>query len=137
MVPTPTPDGLLFRPSPNGKIYVSLYYHRGAGSPVKKSCWAKSCPPLNEFQIFCQADKFDWCTPDGNYWGMHEKGRTVLGTRGERLCKFPMNTNQTLPWHGFPVNTGETKINDELVEKWKENGEIPRDLARKIRRRRA
>ena len=92
-----TANGLIFGPNASGKLYIAVYYHRGSGSSLK-GCWSDNVPPPLEYEIFCLADHGHWCDSDDHYWGVHDGGRAVLGTRGERLSKFPVNRNATNPW---------------------------------------
>jgi hypothetical protein len=130
-------DGIVFGPNGSGKRYISLNYHRG--TPTKnKSTWSESLTRRTEFRIFCSADTGAWFDTRGNYWGIRDKGNTVLGTRGERIAKFPANGNPTLPWHGYPASpnrkgAGDTPPN-ELVKKWEDDGHISRPWARRLRK---
>lgn len=137
--PTRTRDGLIFGPNGTGKKYISLFYHRGSGSPRDKSCWHKDVSPPKEYGIFCAADLKNWVDSRGHYWSMHNKGETVLGTRGERLSKFPYNANHKDPWHGFPVSPLERgdadAPPDDFVESWIANGVISKTFGRRIQRR--
>lgn len=91
-----------------------------------------------EYGIFCTADSRDWSDEDGNYWGVHSAGRTPLGVRGERLCKFPKTSNPNDPWHGFPVspqNGGGDVPPDALVESWITAEVVSRVIGRRIQKR--
>jgi hypothetical protein len=48
------PDGLLYGPTPSGKMYLSMYDHRGR--TARKSCWASEVPPPDEYGMFECAD---------------------------------------------------------------------------------
>jgi hypothetical protein len=137
---TATPAGLLFGPNHSGKKYLSSYAHRRNNPRDRhKSHWLPSVTPLMEFGIFCSADRASWRDGSGNYWGLHSGTRTILGVRGERLCKFPYTSNATDPWHGFPVSPLERGDNDAppdtLVDDWVSAGVISRVAGRKIQRR--
>jgi hypothetical protein len=133
-----TADGFIFGPNGSGKLYISVYYHRGSGSS-HKGCWSDDVPPPLEYEIFCKSDLGKWFDSDGHYWGVHQSGDTVLGTRGERLSKFPANRNAANPWHGYPVSPlirGDVDAPpDEVVETWIQDGVVNRTFGRKIQRR--
>src|SRR5579871_184544 len=99
-MPTMTQSGLLFEPNTNGKSYLSINYHRDG--TADKSQW-RITREL-EHAIFCESDENDWNDNDGHYWGHHDSGHTELGTKGERICHFPLPTNLTDAWHGYPVS---------------------------------
>jgi len=134
-----TISGVLFGPNGSGKSYISLYSHRGTGSSRYKHQWVSLIPPLMEFSIFCTADTANWRDPSGHYWGLYNSGATVLGTRGERLCKFPKNTNENNPWHGYPVSPREDGDKDAppdmFVENWIAHGVVSKIIGRRIQRR--
>jgi len=139
-VPRVTPAGLLFGPNGNGKQYLSLNCHRGAGDPRYKSFWSPAIPPPVEYDVFCMADNYNWSDQHGHYWAVHDGGNTELGTRGERLAKFPYNANPRDPWHGFPVSPLERgdadAPPDDFVANWIEAGVISKTVGRRIQRRR-
>lgn|SRR5262249_8857975 len=134
---TATPSGILFGPNGSGKMYMSLYAHRG--SNPRKHQWLSAISPKMEFDIFCIADCSDWRDTTGNYWGIHDQGRTVLGTRSEKLCKFPCTSNSTDPWHGYPVSPSEEGDKDappdDFVEKWISTSVVSKVFGRRIQRR--
>jgi hypothetical protein len=127
----------LFGPNQGGKSYISLYVHR-AERPHKHR-WADEITPETEFAIFCMADAQDWKDDAGHYWAVLEAGRTVLGYRGEILSKFPRNSNNRDPWHGYPASPREEGDKDappdEFIEIWISNGVISRVIGRRIQRR--
>ena len=132
------PSGISFGPTSSGKHYISLHRHRGSGTTKHKSTWIRSFPPKSEFGLFCSADDGNWKDGTGNYWGA-EPGAPVLGVDGERLAKFPMVTNRTDPWHGFPftlIGTPRAGPSDETVDAWVAATVITEVVASKIRRRR-
>src|SRR5947209_5127455 len=94
--------GIQFGPNGSGKLYLSMFAHRG-GNP-RKSKWLDSVAPPTEYDVFCRADEDDRCDSAGNYWGMLDVEASPLGTRGERLAKFPRNKVPAAPWHGYPVS---------------------------------
>ena len=139
MAATTHPDGLLFGPTASGKTYLSIYEHRGRNR--LKSCWADDLHPPEEYLIFEQADDNEHSDGDGHFWGIRGAAGAVLGTRGERLAKFPFNAVAAVPWHGFPVSPGSGRASevpsDDLVERLIEAGALSRTFGRKIQRRRA
>lgn len=134
---TATSSGIMFGPTQKGKWYISVYKHRGSGSPIHKSCWLHSVAPQVEFTIFVWSDDGDWRCSGGHYWGLRtQDGSEIepLGNKGERLCKFPRTANSTDPWHGYPVLTSEDAPPDEFVEQWLHNRVITRTVARRIQK---
>jgi hypothetical protein len=134
-----TQDGIEFGPTANNKLYLSLFYHRGNPGNSNKSIWTDEIKPYDEYLIFVKADDEEWFDDSGHYWGMRDGGIVVLGKHGERLCKFPHNRKQTVPWHGYPVSPLERGEDDsppdELADKWLELGAISRVIHRRILRR--
>lgn len=133
---TAGPDGICFGPNGSGKVYVSMFVHRG-GNP-RKSQWLASVTPTTEYEVFCRADSQDWRDSAHNYWGVLDAEASSLGTRGERLAKFLRNEVETAAWHGYPVSpasgsAGDTP-EDVLVESWISAGSVA--VGRKIQRRR-
>ena len=124
-------------PTRSGKRYLSYYEHRGANR--RKSCWAVSVE--EEFAIFAFSDDQDLQDDDGHFWGRRDEAGAVLGTKGERLAKFPFNAVETVPWHGFPVSPASGRASevppDDLVERMIEDGFVSRTFGRKLQRRRA
>jgi hypothetical protein len=129
-------DGVLFGPTAEGKSYLSMYAHRGANR--RKSQW--DIPPESEYDIFSRSDDDDWLDGDGHLWGAIDATGSPLGTRGERLAKFP-HTALRIPWHGYPVSPASGRDSemppDELVERLRDDGRLTRTFARKLQTRRA
>lgn len=133
-----TSDGIVFGPTASGKTYLSWFAHRGAIRG--KSQWLDDLKPPEEFAIFCCSESSNWNDGTGNYWGMRDERGTPLGTRGERLAKFPSNSVDAAPWHGYPVLTSGANGGappDALVARWIDQGSITRTFGLKIQRRRA
>ena len=132
---TVTESGILFGPNASGRTYLSVFTHRG--SRPQKNRWSPDVPPPMEYRIFCAADRGNWQCYRGHYWGLHDGGKTVLGYCGERLCKFPCPSNDSDPWHGYPVSPmadGDRDTPpDELVEHWIQTRVITRLLQRPVR----
>ncbi|MEA2276412.1 MAG: hypothetical protein QOC78_1372 [Solirubrobacteraceae bacterium] len=133
------PDGLLFGPTASRKSYLSIYEHRGQNRV--KSCWAADLKPPEEYSIFDRADGRGDSDHAGHYWGIRNADGAVLGTRGERLAKFPFNGVPAVPWHGYPVSPLSGRRSeippDELVDNLIEAGTVSRTFGRKIQRRKA
>ena len=139
MVAQVHPDGLLFGPTASGKTYLSMYDHRGR-DPTK-SRWADNLKPPEEYSIFEGSDDNGVSDSDGHFWGIRDPTGSVLGSRGERLAKFPFNAVASAPWHGYPVSPGGGRNSeippDELVDGLIAEGAISRTFGRKIQRRKA
>lgn len=136
---TVMPNGLLFAANASGKTYISLYAHRGSGSPRYKSKWCQAFSPTNEHGLFCVADAGAWQDAAGHFWAVHNAGSTIIGERGEILCKFPANGNANVPWHGYPVSPSSERDGDcppdDFVEGWRQSGVVDKTLARRIQKR--
>ena len=134
-----TSSGIKFGPNPTGKFYISINYHRGNNRSALKNKWHPYIKPPLEYQIFCAADCESWYDTSGHGWGMHNQGNTIIGTQGERLCKFPRTSNESDPWHGFPVSPMESgdddAPSDEFIENWISTGVISKTFGRRIQRR--
>jgi hypothetical protein len=102
-------DGILYGPTGRGKLYLSMFAHRGA-RPVK-TAWHMDITPDIEFWLFDKGDENDWQDERGHFWSLGDgdgDGATILGMTGERLCKHPRNTSTAAPWHGYPVSPRDT-----------------------------
>ncbi len=129
----------MFGPTPGGKTYLSAYMHRGA-NPAK-SRWLDDLPPLEEYSIFEGAEDQGQSDSDGNYWGVRDHQGSALGTRGQRIAKFPFNAVAAVPWHGYPVSPASGRASevpgDGVIEEMIETGAVSRTFGRKIQKRRA
>jgi hypothetical protein len=136
-MPTQTSSGLLFPANSTGRTYISLNYHRGQPT-ADKSTWSEDLPRTDEYAIFCKTDTEQWSDDRGNLWGLRNNCDDVLGSREERLCKFPSNNNLNDPWHGFPVSPLLRGDDDapsvKLVTSWIENRVVTRTVGRRIQK---
>jgi hypothetical protein len=116
-----------------------MYDHRGRNEC--KSRWASDVPPPDEYRIFERADSDFHADATGHYWGVRSAAGAVLGTRGERLAKFPRNAVSAVPWHGFPVSPAKGRASecppDDLVEFLIDTGAVSRTFGRKLQKRKA
>ena len=128
--------GVVLGPTSKKKMYVSAYIHRGHRPKSKKARWRDDLTVAEEFGLFEVADDGGWRCSRGHMWapGEHEGARR-LGTKAERLAKFPRNTS-TAPWHGYPVSPrldgSRGRPDDDLLEKWVADGVISRTFARRL-----
>jgi hypothetical protein len=133
-----TTAGLMYGPTVNNKMYLSVYKHRGNGSRQHKNCWSADVSPFMEYGIFCSSDASDWFDQKLNYWGVLNSGQTVLGEKGERICKFPCTSNTQDPWHGYPTSPKDNGANDAppdfLVEIWISGNIVTKEIGRKIQK---
>lgn len=121
-------------PTSSGKPYASTMAHRGHRPSSKKSRW--SVTPEEEYELFEEADVNDWRCSKGNFWNRGDvEGRRSLGTRGEKLAKFP-KARAGEPWHGYPVSPRfdgpRGRPDDSLIERWVEDKQITRTFARRL-----
>ena len=136
---TATSSGIHFGPNLAGKFYLSLYYHRGSNRSALKNKWHPEIKPPLEYQIFCNTDRENWYDSTGHGWGMRSRGDVIIGVQDERLCKFPYTSNESDPWHGFPVSPMENgdsdAPSDEFIDNWILSGAISKTFGRRIQRR--
>jgi hypothetical protein len=128
---------VLFWPTPRGKTYLSDDRHRGRGNVHHKNAWSPALPRIEEFAVFCRADEGDWHRAPG-YWSFRmENGRLMaLGACEERLCHFPRPSNDTDPWHGYPVSPLEDQddaLPDDLVDEWVATGVLTYTWGQRIK----
>jgi hypothetical protein len=131
--------GVCFRPCPDGGTYKSLYDHRG--NRPGASCWRDDYPPPLEFLLFISAFHANWMDATGHLWAVDASGRREIGTRRERLAKFPANAQPaSVEWHGFPVSPQLDGVGsappDTFVQAWIDGNVVSRALGRKIQKRR-
>ena len=130
-----TTAGLEYGPTASGKMYLSVFKHRGGGSRQHKHRWSIS--PDAEYGVFYDSDDNCWHDTQLNYWGVLSQGQ-VLGEQGERICKFPCTSNQQDPWHGYPASPRDNGLPDtppdSLIELWITRGIIPKEFGRKIQK---
>lgn len=117
-------DGV-FPANKKGHKYKPAPYH-GANSHCtrgrRKTRW--TIPQHGQYYVFNYADERDWLDELARgLFSFCNKCNDVLGENGERLAFFPKPTNESDPWHGYPVFSEEIQ-DKELVEKWNEAGEI-------------
>lgn len=134
---TANAKGISYGPSPNGKKYDSLDTHRGANP--NKSQWTDTVTRDQEFEIFCVSDEKIWCCDKGHYWSVgNPQGTTVLGTKGERLAKFPKTQNDSDPWHGYPVSPrlrgSDDSPSDHFIKQWISAGAISETFGKRLLR---
>jgi len=69
----------------------------------------------------------EWMDAEGNLWGFLS-GFADVGVDGEQFGFFPAPTNQTDPWHGYPIIPFQKrKISQELLSLWVEKNYINED----------
>lgn len=138
-----TGSGMLYGPRPGKtKRYLCSNHHRGGrrGGGHKHEWHPVNVPPLREYELFCTADDEKWVDTDGHYWGVGDsEGNLILGLSKERLCKFPLPSNLSDPWHGYPVSPMQEGDKDappdDFVEKWIADKAISKVFGRRIQRR--
>lgn len=134
---TASSSGIRFGPTSNSKHYVSLFRHRGSGDVRHKQTWDAALSPTEEFAIFENADVSDSKCSRGHYWGYRDYAGQPIGSKKERIAKFPVTTNPNDDWHGYPVHKDERRNNDdlpsdELVTRWIEEKKIDERFGLKI-----
>jgi hypothetical protein len=132
-----TRDGCEYGPTVHGKKYLSLFYHRDKRS-IEKNIW--HIKPDDEYDVFLNSDKHHmYDDSNQDYWGVLEKGKTKIGTRGQRISKFERPKNLMDPWHGYPIFPAEEKKRnalpsdfDDLIAKWMKSNLIAKELGKKL-----
>lgn len=123
-----------YGPTSNNHFYIPVHYHnRTAKKRKDKNRWyiKENC----QYEVFRIADEPYWfCNSNNCLFSIVDEGRIVLGKNGERLAKFPLPSNLTDPWHGWPVSTAEEKPSEDLLDSWEKDGVITDHLRRKIGR---
>jgi len=130
-----TSDGLLFGPQGGRSAYLCRKDHRLTGGSRNK--W--SCTHQEEYVVFCDAEVNAWIDSRPQLWGLLP-GLPEIGTKRERIAKFPRPSNATDAWHGYPVSALDDKREFEhrpepaLVERWRLAGLIDDIQASRINR---
>ncbi len=129
--------GVKFGPTKkNGKWYLCVNKHRGSGCPKHKAQW--QIPHTLEYEIFDTSDEENWYDPNsGHYYGVHNYGETILGSKGERVCKFPCPRNPLDPWHGYPFKkpkkeSSKSWIPTNVLDNWLATGAIDTSFYHRI-----
>lgn len=135
MVKVIRPDGEEYCCTKSNKRYISFNYHRSITDiKGKKSIWKSSISKQLEFEIFCEADDNNWQDQKGHYFGLRDQGCTPLGNNDERICKFPITSNSSDPWHGYPVGRSNETPPDSFINKWIKDKIITRTIGKSIQR---
>jgi len=122
-------DGLPFVAC-EGTPYLSLDYHQSSsGTRHQKSIWSLTRP--DECHTFCESRLNAWADSDGNYWSVAAEKSEDFGTRGQRMAFFPVPTNETDTWHGYPIGRKNEQSDPhdpptDLVQLWRDQGRISR-----------
>jgi len=135
----PCTAGLEFGPTPSGKMYLSRNDHRCFSTDSRRGHWADDFPPLDEFELFAQADAADWQDSRPHLWGIR-RGLVALGKDNERIALFRCPSNAPHPWHGYPVTATAPgrelahRPEPPLVRRWVESGLIDAFQAGRVNR---
>jgi len=119
--------------------YQSLYYHRPQSRMRGKSRWRVSRD--DECHAFCESSHRGWDDALGNRWYVDVDGEE-LGTRRERVAFFPLSSNATGPWHGYPVSAlpdavVRKHVPKEILRAWQAENATKRELLAKLWKRRS
>lgn len=126
-------DGL-FGPTTMSHFYKPIHYHNKAAlANSNKTKWVLKQD--EQFEVFKISDEAEWlCPTNRGLFSILTNGEVVLGSNEERLSFFPTPSNQSDPWHGYPVESGEYEPCSELIEKWLKNSVIDNRIHIKILR---
>lgn len=97
-----------YGPTVKGKLYLPKNDHRTHSLKPNKSKWSIS--ENQELSVFEIAEKPIielFCKENNCYFSLVDNANMVIGTKGERLAKFPKTRNGSDPWHGYPVTSHE------------------------------
>lgn len=137
--PLQTPAGLLFDADPPNSAYLSRTDHRSFADGGRNK-WSTTCPPPEEYAVFCDAEVNVWRDSRPQLWGL-KPNLPEIGLDGRSLAKFPDPTNPAVdPWHGYPVSARDHKRQLEhtpessLVDRWLALGLISPVQAARIKR---
>ena len=110
-------DGL-FGPTQNDNYYKPVTYHNKTAKTNKhKNTWVLK--QNEQFEVFRVCDEGEWsCIKNKGLFSILDNGEVIMGANEERLSFFPKPVNDTDPYHGYPVDSGEYEPSVELVDKW-------------------
>lgn len=106
-----------YGPTAQNHYYQPAGYHnRTAGNSEHKSKW--KIKESEQYEVFRIADEGLWMdSVNGGLYSIIDDGKEVLGNNNERLAFFPVPSNKSDSWHGYPK---EAKgISKKLVNAWK------------------
>ncbi len=111
--------------------YKPAYYHgRSVTSQKHKAKW---CIGQNgEYEIFLNGYGAEAFIADGSVLWHHCGCECEVGQKGQHLAFFPVTSNDTDPWHGYPVWSDEVGNQHALFEKWRVNGVISKQVERRL-----
>lgn len=119
----------IFGPNKIGEYYKPSPKHsRKAKKGKHNTCWL--CDKKHEYELFLRASDYymspvvyvgnaDECRwINDNHKGLYsfDPGFLELSNEGHRLAYFPLPSNPTDPWHGYPCDS--TYIGDGLIQYW-------------------
>ncbi len=130
-VHTRNPDNT-YGPTSRGHLYKPQPYHRPTAKRSNdKTRWCLT--EGEEFEVFRIADEPFWyCGATEKLYSIVDGGRVKLGENGERLAAFPPPQNESDPWHGYPIPSGEYDISDELLDRWEDEGVVSETIRKRI-----
>ncbi|MBK8805587.1 MAG: hypothetical protein IPO21_02605 [Bacteroidales bacterium] len=110
-------DGL-FGPTKENHFYKPVNYHnKTAATNHHKTTWVLK--QNEQFEVFRVSDESKWfCKNRNGLFSILDNGEVIMGANEERISFFPNPVNNSDPYHGYPVNSGEYEPSTELVEMW-------------------
>ncbi|MCZ4589164.1 hypothetical protein O4328_36890 [Rhodococcus opacus] len=105
----PTSAGIHFDAVGGTPAYLSRSDHRRRARGSRNK-WA--IRPPEEYDVFAASYSGRWLCSDGHNWGVKE-AFAVIGTKGERIAKFPQPSNPGDERHGYPVSARDRKRETE------------------------
>lgn len=111
-----------YGPTGRRHYYKPASYHNPtAKKRADKTRWMLREP--QQYEVFRVADEDyeNYIDGQGGMYGFLDKMQEVLGKDNEeRIAYFP--NPGTNPWHGYPIDS--EYIEDDIIERWNDNGLI-------------
>ncbi len=109
-----------YGPSPKNSYYYKPNPKHGVNS--RNSEGTNWCIKENaEFSVFIHAESHEehlYCNENNCYFSIIDNGKVMLGQDGQKVAKFPVTSNCSDAWHGYPVRciTKHDTPSEELLD---------------------
>jgi hypothetical protein len=129
-----------FGPTDQGYLYQPAYYHNKTSvinHHKNKWCLKKN----QQYEVFRVSSDYrdnnnclrSWhCSSLNALVSILDNGKEVFGNQDERLAIFRVPQNITDTWHGYPFQSSDYDISENLLDFWEENKIIDSRIRRKI-----
>lgn len=108
-----------YGPTKKGKLYLPKPDHRTNSRNNQKSKWLiNENQELSIFEIAENPEKELFCNENNCYFALVDNAAQIIGTKNERMAKFPSPQNKSDAWHGYPVTCHENhnSPSDDLLD---------------------